>query len=178
MRLKRVCAVTALVVFTSLSAFAAPTGPSASPDNSWLANPDFWIATAANLAGMGLFVARVHAPPAAPVFGYVTQGIGIPAAIVGIADLVTGQSDPATIGLLTYAGWAMGSAIVDHVLQVDYRDPVKLGILIPYVVTYYAGIGLLSATQFSSGIVPWIIAGSTCLLTVGASFYARAMGAD
>jgi hypothetical protein len=178
MRVMRVFAATALLVSASMFSFADATVSAPPPDNSWLAQPDFWIATGANLAGIGLFMSRVHAPQAAPAFGYLAQGIGIPAAIVGIADLATGQTGPTTIGLLAYAGWALGSAFVDHVLQVEYRDPARLGILIPYVVTYYLGIGALSATQLSDGIVPWVIAGGTCILTVGASLYARAMGAD
>ena len=98
--------------------------------------------------------------------------------ITGLVDLATGRADATTVGVLAYSAWALGAAFVDHVLQVEYRDPRNLGILIPYVVTYYVGIGLLSATQLSNGIAPWVIAGSTCILTVAASFYARAKGAD
>lgn len=145
---------------------------------SWPAEPEFWVATAANLAGVGLFVSRVHWREAATAFGYATQAMGIPALAVGIADLVMGRPDAATAGVLAYAGWALASAFVDHVLGLSYRDPVRPTILVPYVVTYYAGIGLMSATQLVHGLPPWIIAGSTCILAVGASFYARAKGAD
>jgi hypothetical protein len=68
--------------------------------------------------------------------------------------------------------------VVDHVLHLDYRNPVQPEILVPYVVLYYAGIGVLSATQLVNGRTPWMIAGAGCILALAASLYARAMGAD
>jgi hypothetical protein len=177
MRLFRAILVCVVMVGVSVCAVAQEAG-GASAEGAWLREPSFWVATAANVAGIGLFVARVHWPVAAPIFGYVTQAIGTPALAFGIADLVYHRADATTVGLLAYAGWALGAALVDHVLQLEYRHPVRPGILIPYVVAYYAGIGVLSATQLTNGIVPWAIAGGTCILTVAASFYARWMGAD
>lgn len=147
---------------------------SMSAEPLWYITPAFWIANVANLAGIGLFVARVAAPGVATWFGYATQAAGIPALAFGIADLVSGTADARTIGLLAYAGWALGAALIDHVFRVEYRDPPKPAVLVPYVATYYAGIGLLSATQLVAGYPPWIISGVSCLAAVGASFYARA----
>jgi hypothetical protein len=172
---KRWRACLAILVLVGLRAFA---NVESSAGSSWTAEPEFWVATAANLAGIGLFVARVHWPEAAAAFGYATQSIGLPALAVGIADLATGRADAATAGVFAYAGWALAAAFVDHVLGLSYRDPVRPAILVPYVVTYYLGIGLMSATQRVNGLAPWIIAGGTCILAVVASFYARAKGAD
>jgi len=36
---------------------------------SFLRDPDFWLATSANLMGIGLFLSRVHAPDDAKWFG-------------------------------------------------------------------------------------------------------------
>jgi len=159
-----------LLTAQPLAASPAPSG--------WLTRPDFWVATAANVAGIGLFVARVHAPAIAPVMGAATELIGIPALIVGVVDLATRSADATTAGMFCYAAWAVGAAFVDHVLKLDYRHPAKPAVLVPYVVAYYAAIGLASATQLVNGLPPWLIAGSTCLLAVAASFYARAKGAD
>ena len=167
--------VTLLVACVSLH---ASSDALQSQERNWYEAPGFWIATATNLAGIGLFITRVHAPAAAPAFGYATQAMGLPAAAFGVLDIVTGRVGASTIGLFAYTGWAFLSAIVDHVLQIEYREPVRPGILIPYVVTYYIGIGVLSATQLEHGTMPWIIAGSSCVLAVVASFYAKAKGAD
>jgi hypothetical protein len=144
----------------------------------FLQDRDFWLATSANLVGTGLFVTRVHAPSAAKWFGYGTQALGIPALAFAIDDLVGGQPDFSTWANLTYAAWSMFSFTVDHILKLEYRNPFRNAIIIPYVVTYYAGIGSMSAGQYENGYLPWGIAGVTCIINVGASFYARSKGAD
>lgn len=145
---------------------------------SWATQPEFWVATAANLTGTALFIARVYAPSLAPGIGLATQLIGLPAVSVGLTDITRGRADAATIGVLAYGAWAVAAAVVDHVLCIDYRDPPRWTILGPYVALYYAGIGIASATQLVNGKTPWVIAGATCVVTVAASFYARALGAD
>ncbi len=176
---------TRIALFSAMIALAMPNLIIALPNDTpveitptWLSEPDFWIAAAANTAGLALFMARVHAPNLAEPFGYLTEAIGAPALGFAIADIAMDRADAATVGLLSYAAWALGAALVDHVFQVEYREPRNQAILIPYVVGYYAGIGLLSATQLRNGKAPWIIAGAGCMLTVAASFYALSQGAD
>ena len=176
--MKRRAIMVVLVALASTCASAQPASAASAAGTPWLAEPDFWVAAAANLAGIGLFMARVYWPEGVPGLGIGTEALGIPALAVGIVDLATGTADAATVGVLAYAGWALGATLVDHVFRLEYRDPVNPAILVPYVVVYYVGIGLLSATQLTNGTAPWIIAGSTCILAVGASFFARAMGRD
>jgi len=145
---------------------------------SFLRDPDFWLATGANLMGIGLFVSRVHAPEAARWFGYGTQLLGIPALALGLSDLAVGTADLSTWGNLGYAAWALGAAVVDHVLNIDYRDPVNPAILIPYVATYYLAIGTQATVLLDKGLAPWAIAGTACIANVAASFYARAHEGD
>ena len=150
------------------------TGPN-SP-SVWPA--DFWIATAANLIGTGLFLSRMYAPAVAGIFGITTQVIGVPALTLAIYDTVTGNVDPTTVGMFIYSLWAAGAFLVDHVFQIEYRDPVRSEILVPYVVLYYVGIGAASATQLSNGILPWAVAGVTCIAAATSSLVARVKGAD
>jgi hypothetical protein len=150
------------------------------PDETqpFVKDPDFWLSTTVNLMGTGLFISRVHNPEAAEWFGYGTQLMGIPALALGISDLSKGQADFSTYANLGYAAWAIYAVTVDHILDVNYRDPVKPGIIVPYVVTYYLAVGSMSAGQVENGWVPWVISGVACLINVGASFYARSKGAD
>lgn len=144
----------------------------------FLRDPDFWLATSANLMGMGLFLSRVHAPNAAKWFGYGTQLLGLPALALGLTDIIHRLADLSTWANLSYAAWAIGAATVDHVFRVEYRDPVRPEILIPYVASYYLAAGFQAAVLLDKGITPWAIAGATCIANVAASFYARARGAD
>ena len=144
----------------------------------FIRDPDFWLSIAVNLAGTGLFLSRVHHPPSAEWFGIGTEALGIPALVLGISDLVADRADFITYANLGYAAWAVYAVTVDHILDINYRDPFKPAIIVPYVVSYYLAIGSMSAGQFENGWVPWIICGTACLINVGASFYARSKGAD
>jgi len=141
-------------------------------------DPDFWLATTVNLSGIGLFLTRVHAPGASKWFGYCTQLLSIPALVLAVADITNGSTDFATWSNMGYAAWSLFSVTIDHILKVEYRNPFKPGIIIPYVTAYYASIGCMSAAQYNNGYVPWIVAGFTCVINVGTSFYARLKGAD
>ncbi len=145
---------------------------------SFYHDPDFWLATAVNIVGTGLFLTRVHEPGAAKWFGYGTLLLGIPALALAVSDITNGSTDFATWSNLGYATWFLFSVTVDYVLKLEYRNPFKLGIIIPYVTAYYASIGCMSAAQYYEGYTPWIVTGVTCIINVGTSFYARSKGAD
>lgn len=167
----------ALILVTAIS--GGPTVAAATqPPCGFVRDPDFWVATSANLVGAAYFVARVHAPSAEPVLGAGTELMGIPALTFSVSDIAHKKTDFSTWAGIGYATWALGAATIDHVLKVQYRDPAKPAILVPYVVGYYAAVGCLSAAHYRKGWLPWAIAGGTCLLDVAASFYARAKGAD
>ena len=149
-----------------------------SSSNVFIHDPDFWLSVSVNLAGTGLFITRVHHPPSAKWFGYSTQLLGIPSLTLGIIDISQGTTDFTTWANMGYAAWALGAAMLDHVFKVEYRDPVKPGILIPYVAGYYITITLQAAAQLQKGVLPWVIAGGICIINVAASFYSHFKGAD
>jgi hypothetical protein len=170
-----------VVLWTALLAIAVCAWSQEAPSGveySFLRDPDFWLATGTNLVGISLFVSRVRAPDAARWFGYGTQLLGLPALALGLTDIFAGTADLSTWANLGYAAWALGAAVVDHVLDIEYRNPRNPAILIPYVATYYVAIGAQAAVLLDKGVAPWAIAGAVCIANVMASFYARAHGAD
>lgn len=165
-----------LIIVSSLSAQSASVGLTAS--NQFVKNPDFWLSTSSNLMGTALFISRVHYPNSAEWFGYGTQLMGIPALTLSMYDFTQNQTDFATWGNLAYASWALGAVLVDHVFKVEYRDPLRPGIMVPYVAGYYFAIGLQAAAQYESGLIPWAIAGTCCVINTAASLYAHKKGTD
>jgi hypothetical protein len=147
-------------------------------ESSFLSDPDFWLATSANLVGTGLFLARIYSPQTAKWYGYTTEALGIPALTLATVDLVNYTTDFNTWANLGYATWALFAVTVDHILKVEYRNPFKHVIIVPYVAAYFIGIGSMSAAQINNGYLPWGIAGVTCIINVGASFYSRSKGGD
>ena len=169
------CKRSALLVVPILifSGLALGQDATSGVEYSFLGDPDFWLATGVNLAGIGLFASRVHAPEAARWFGYGTQLLGIPSLALGLSDMMAHATDLSTWGNLGYAAWALGVFVVDHVLGVEYRNPANPAILIPYVATYYIAIGFQTAVLLDKDITPWAIAGIACVANVAASIYAR-----
>ena len=164
-----------IVLATVLAAVQTEAGTTATkPTSAFVRDRDFWLTTSTNLVGTGYFITHVHAPSAAPYLGAGTELMGIPILASSIVDLTRKKSDFSTWAGIGYATWALGAATIDHVLKVEYRNPAKPAILIPYVAGYYAAIGCLSAAQYHNGYLPWAIAGGTCLVTLASSFYARA----
>ena len=170
------CVALVGVVALAVSIFGSGETPELA--YSFLRDPDFWVATGTNCMGMGLFLTRVHAHRAARWFGYGTQLFGIPALALGLSDVLTGTTDLSTWANLGYAAWAAGAAFIDHVLDIEYRDPVRPAILIPYVVTYYIAVGSQAAVLLDKDVTPWAIAGIACIANAAASIYARAHEAD
>jgi len=97
---------------------------------------------------------------------------------LAVADIANGSTDFATWSNMGYATWSLFSVTIDHILKLEYRNPFKPGIIVPYVAAYYASTGCMSAAQYNNGYAPWIVAGLTCVINVGTSFYARSKGAD
>jgi hypothetical protein len=171
--------VASIVLAAALAAVQAEAGTNvARPTSAFVRDRDFWLTTSTNLVGTGYFITRVHAPSAAPYLGAGTELMGIPILASSIVDLTRKKGDFSTWAGIGYATWALGAVTIDHVLKVEYRNPAKPAILIPYVAGYYAAIGCLSAAQYKNGYLPWAIAGGTCLVTLASSFYARAKEAD
>lgn len=167
-----------IVIFSVFAVDAQINTNGLSSQSAFTQNPDFWLSTSVNVIGTSLFIARVHHPPSAKWFGYGTQLMGIPALTLSLRDISKGNTDFATWANMGYAAWALGATLVDHVFKVEYRDPVRPEILIPYVTGYYLAIGFQAAAQYKNGLTPWAIAGTACVINVAASFYARAKGAD
>lgn len=174
---RKLLLLTVLVAVLAVVDSSGSTDINASP-TAFASDPDFWLSTSINIVGAALFITRVHWPAASKWLGYGSELLGIPALFFTIADFSRGTVDFSTWSKIAYTAWALYAASVDHIFHVEYRDPRKPGIIVPYVVGYYIGIGTLAAAQYSNGILPWAVAGATCVLTVAASFYARAKGAD
>lgn len=81
-------------------------------------------------------------------------------------DISRGETDFATWANLGYAVWVAGANLIDNVLKVNYRNPFKPAIIIPYVTGYYLSIGSQGIAQYRKGWIPWAIMEVTCLINI------------
>ena len=73
-------------------------------------------------------------------FGWIVYALCIPAAVISIILLRGGKSWHFWLGgflFLLYAAFGYG---VDYVLQLQFRNPLRLSIVIPYVFLYLATV--------------------------------------
>jgi hypothetical protein len=83
------------------------------------------------------FAARRWAPRAAERYGwlaYAFAGLGLP---LGVWLAAGGQSWRLWTGPVLLAAWAALGAIVDLWRRVEWRDPVRWSVFVPYVALYF-----------------------------------------
>lgn len=83
------------------------------------------------------FAARRWSPRLAQRFGWVAYafaGLGLP---LGIWLLVGGESWRIYVGPILMAAWALFGAVVDLWRPIQWRDPVRWSVLVPYVALYF-----------------------------------------
>ena len=83
------------------------------------------------------FAARRWRPGLAERFGwfaYALAGIGLP---LGVWLLLAGGSWRIYVGPILIAVWALFGAVVYLWHPIEWRDPVRWGVLVPYVALYF-----------------------------------------
>ena len=83
------------------------------------------------------FAARRWAPPLAQRYGwlaYAFAALGLP---FGIWLILNGESWRLYAGPMLMASWAVLGATVDLWRPIEWRDPVRWGVLAPYVALYF-----------------------------------------
>ncbi len=92
------------------------------------------------LALIAHFALRKWAFATAMRFGPLIYALCIPAVIVSVALWVGGKPWYLWAAGFIYTAWAVYGYTVEYVLHIDWRQPVRWGVLIPYVTLYLASI--------------------------------------
>ena len=95
---------------------------------------------AAQLLLIGFFAAHLWRPARELVFGRLVYGMGLVALVLAVAFMASGQPWYLTLALALYAVWSAGGALVDHVFPVQWREPPRWSILIPYAALLMAAL--------------------------------------
>lgn len=73
-------------------------------------------------------------------FGWIVYALCVPALVISVVLLHGGKSWSFWLGGFLFVVFAAFGYWVDYVGQIQFRSPVKLSVLIPYVVLYMATI--------------------------------------
>lgn len=144
---------------------------------SWFLWWSFGLANAINVVVALMFWARLMRPAAEDRYGMVSIALGVPAAALGTAGILTDQPPLAWLVVVGWAAFALMAWLVDHVVAVEFRSPRRLGILVPFLVLFYVPLLGMAIVQLSNGVVPWAITSVTFLGAFGLSLWsARSLG--
>jgi len=108
--------------------------------------------------------------------GYILIALAIPAALALFA-FVRGRA-----GWLQYAGPAVYLAfitfmgVVDYAFPIEFRNPVRSSILVPYLVLFFGAIFLMGFPMFRLNRRLWLVAVVTSVLLLVSMIFAMSAG--
>lgn len=131
----------------------------------------FALANAVNLVVAAMFIARLWRPAAADRFGAWSIALGIPAAALSAMGIVNNEPPLAWVVATGWALFALLAWLVDHIVRLEFRQPRRLGILIPFLVLFYVPLLGMAILQLANGVVPWAITSVTFLTAFALSLW-------
>ncbi|HCB50121.1 MAG TPA: hypothetical protein DEP47_11505 [Chloroflexi bacterium] len=136
----------------------------------------FLLANSINILSILMFIARVKWPKNADLFGYLAILMGLPALALAVIGAIQGFGISFGLAPLLYAAFTLFALIVDVILKIEFRNPRRLVILLPFLLFYFVPLMMMWGMMWLLGLGFWIITGVTYFATVVASFYALNKG--
>ena len=122
------------------------------------------------------FATRPFAPEVNPVLGLVIAALALPATWALIVFVRERAGWRHVIGPVVFDAFVLFMLVVEHVADVEWRDPVVPAVLVPYLVLFFGSIVLMGAPMFRIDRRRWLVTAVTASLLIAAMLYATAMG--
>ena len=139
----------------------------------------FWIFTLSvliNTLSTLMFLGRIYWPAQTRLLGAITIALGLPAFALALGAAFGGLVFSYWIFPSLYAIFAVFALVVDFVLDIEFRQPRRLGILLPFLLLYFASLIGMWGMLWNLGVVYWAIAGVTYFAMVISSVYVARKG--
>ncbi|MFC1938891.1 hypothetical protein ACFLWM_01900, partial [Chloroflexota bacterium] len=124
----------------------------------------FAVVNTTNILTFFLFVSRVKWPSAGHKLAIATVFMAIPAAIVVVLNATAGREWLYWIMPLIFIAWAILTLIVDIIRNIEFRQPRKLNILVPFLLLFYIGMGGMGILTWRISFTLWTITAVTFAL--------------
>jgi hypothetical protein len=149
-----------------------------SVDPRWAALTVWGVVNAVNVLQAAGFLSRVRTGSRAinHLLGYVIIALAVPATLALVAF------GRARAGWLQWAGPAVYLAfialmvVVDYAWPVEFRSPMRYGILVPYLLLFFGAILLMGLPMFRLDRRLWLVTVATTVLLLGAMGVAMRKG--
>jgi hypothetical protein len=139
-----------------------------SVDPYWAALTVWVVVNAVNLLQAAGFISRVRTGGSMAInhiLGYVMIALAVPAAVALVAFVRAGAGWLYWIGPAVYLAFVAFEVMVDYVRPVEFRDPRRNEILVPYLLLFFGAILLMGLPMFKLDRRLWLVTvGTTVLL--------------
>lgn len=137
---------------------------------------EFIIINIFNITVFGLFISRVKKPEISKKIGVFSLSLGIPTAIIAIINIILQREWWYWVFPLLLVGFIIFTLIVDYIKKIEFRNPRKLSILIPFLILFYVAIILMWGLTWGLGVTYGAITAITYFLQLFGAYYAGKHG--
>ncbi|MHA2430257.1 MAG: hypothetical protein ACXACC_04390 [Promethearchaeota archaeon] len=137
---------------------------------------EFIIINTFNLSVFALFLSRVKKPEISKKIGIFSLLLGIPTLTIAIINLILQRDWWYWIFPLLLVGFILFTSIVDYIKKIEFRNPRKKSILIPFLLLFYVSIILMWGLTWALGVIYGGITAITYFLQLFGAYYAGKHG--
>jgi len=137
---------------------------------------EFIIINTFNLSVFALFLSRVKKPEISKKIGIFSLLLGIPTLTIAIINLILQRDWWYWIFPLLLVGFILFTLIVDYIKKIEFRNPRKKSILIPFLLLFYVSIILMWGLTWTLGVIYGGITAITYFLQLFGAYYAGKHG--
>jgi hypothetical protein len=151
----------------------------ASGDPWWAALTVWGVVNAVNVLQAAGFLSRVRTGSMAinHSLGYVIVALAIPATLAMIAFWRTRAGWLHWVGPAVFLAFVVLMVLVEYIWQVEFRSPMRYGILVPYLSLFFGSILLMGLPMFRLDRRLWLVTVATTVLLLGSMIIAMRAGA-
>lgn len=137
---------------------------------------EFIIINIFNLSVFALFLSRVKKPGVSKKIGIFSSSLGIPTLTIAIINLILQREWWYWFFPLLLVGFILFCLIVDYIKKIEFRNPRKKSILIPFLILFYVSIILMWGLTWALGVIYGGITAITYFLQLFGAYYAGKHG--
>jgi hypothetical protein len=143
----------------------------------WAALTIWLVVNAVNVLQSAGFLSRTrYGMSVNEVLGYLIALLAIPATVALIGFVGAGSGWIHLAGPLAFDAFVVFHAAVSYVWSVEFRDPLRPEILVPYLVLFFGSIFLMGVPMFRLSRPLWGVTVLTTVMLLGSMLWAIGHG--
>jgi hypothetical protein len=154
----------------------AEPGAAIGPEGLRAAAVVWLVVNAVNVLQSIGFATRPIAPEVNPALGLAIAALAIPATWALVVFVRVHAGCRLVAGPVVFGAFVVVMLIVNHLLDIEWRDPVVPAILVPYLLLFFGSIFLMGIPMFRIDRRRWLVTVGTTILLLASMAYAISVG--